>query len=156
MNIQTSIVYGYGFDISVSDENLKNFILNHKESLLELLEENSDIEKVLKYVRQNDVTVPLKDTFAGYCGMFSADGGIYAIIADIMYVETGIRFEYRRPQDEDDQNEAIILPETNPWYFNEAEKAIEGEEQMDEILGKYMSELGIMNKPYSIRFEYFG
>ena len=65
MNIQTSIVYGYGFDISVSDENLKNFILNHKESLLELLEENSDIEKVLKYVRQNDVTVPLKDTFAG-------------------------------------------------------------------------------------------
>ena len=72
----------------------------------------------------------------------------------MVYKETGIVFEYRHSQDED-EDDAIILPQMYPWQMNDKEKQL-SQEDIENICKQYIEDLGNQLKPDFIRLEYFG
>ena len=150
MSMQTNCVYGYGFIVYASDEELRNFITKHEETVgkLELGRE------ILSYLENStpDSFNP-KEDFFDYQQLNSSSQGFYGIIADVMSKETGITFEYLAGQEDDD--DAIAFCQTYPWNFNEKEKILT-EDDLEKICKEYIADLGGQLKPDHIRMEYFG
>ena len=150
MGMQTDCVYGFGWEVAVSDEKLEAFILNHRNTL----KENKKGMEVLAWIDDDATfTENIKEYWFDYESEISGESGLYGIIADIMSRETGIRFDYRRPQDDD--GDVIMFQETYPWLMTDAEKNLTIE-TLTEICVKYMRELGDEHQPDYVRLEYFG
>ena len=151
MSMQTDVVYGYGFYVYVSDEELKNFVLKHKDTILKL----DRGREVLEYTKRcSDDEFNPKEDFYDWENEATGDRGLYGMIADVMYKETGIVFEYRNSQD-DGEDDVIILPQMYPWEMNDKEKIL-SQEALDNICKQYIKDLGNQLKPEFIRLEYFG
>lgn len=150
MSMQTDCVYGYGFSVYASDEELKQFILKHKDTVATL----DEGRRLLDYMDgcTDDEFNPKEDFFDWQCET-STDDGFYGIIADVMCRETGIMFEYFVAQE--DEDDAIIFRETMPWLMSQREKELT-KVSMDAILRKYIDDLGGHLQIDSIRLEYFG
>lgn len=151
MSMQTDCIYGYGFEVYVSDEQLRDFILKHR-FIIETLPRGREL---LNYTDENiDDKINPKEDFYDWQSINANDDGIYGVIADVMYKETGIRFEYRVAQD-DDEEDAILLPERLPWDYNAAEKVL-APDVLKKILKSYIKELGGQLNTDYIRMEFFG
>lgn len=150
--MQIDCVYGFGFAVYASDECLRDFIDKHKETLENELGEEGRRTIQYFYDHPDDTFNPKEDLY-DYTGLYSNEG-FYGMIADVMTKETGIRFEYRIPQDED-YDETIIFPETYPWLLNDTEKELT-EDKLRNICQKYIDDLGGQLIADYIRMEYFG
>ena len=151
MSMRTDCIYGYGFRVYASDEQLRSFIHKHKNVILCL----SQGRELLDYEAANSgESFNPKEDFYDWQNEATGDEGFYGMVADVMYKETGIVFEYRNAQD-DDEDDAIILPQTYPWHLNSKEKELT-QEKLDELLKVYIDDLGGQLKPDYIRLEYFG
>lgn len=150
MSMQTDVVYGYGFYVYVSDEELKSFVLKHKDTILKL----DRGREVLEYTKRcsDDEFNPKEDFYDLSCDT-NGNQGFYSIIANTMSAETGIRFDYCRAQEDDD--DAILFAEGYPWHLNKIEMTLT-KEKLEEICNKYITDLGGQLKPEHIRLEYFG
>jgi len=156
MSMQTDCIYGRGFKVYVSDENLRDFINKHTTTILGLGEQGEELIDWIK-VHSESSGKPLdslKEEFFDWDNEATGDTGLYGMIADVMSKETGIVFEFRNPQD-DDEDDVIMLPQTMPWHYNEIEKNLT-EEKLDGIFKKYIDELGGQLVVEDIRLEYFG
>ena len=153
MSMHTEVIYGYGFSIENIDEAaLNRFVLNHKDSLMAFPYLTDEVKKE---------AISLAESGSGiwddmcYLELTDGDGSALNLVVAILRQETGIGFETHIG--ENSEESAILLPETHVWLYNEAERAIESEEQMDGILHPYVVELGIPQ--YDVgqqRIEYFG
>ena len=149
MGMNNDCLYGYGFSIYATDEELKNFILKHKETISHL----TDGSRLLAYVEECSDEFNLKEDFYDYAPEHSSSEGIYGVIADVITRESGIQFEYHIAQE--DQDDAILFPETYPWLLNEKEKSVT-EKDLEEICYKYISDLGGELTPEYLRLEFWG
>ncbi len=154
MSMQTDCIYGYGFRIYVSDDNLRRFIEKHEPVIATLRQGRELLDWVHEHVSTGKPLDSIKERFFDWDNEATGDCGIYGMIADVMHKETGIVFEYRNSQDED-EDDAILLPETFPWNFNELERSLTME-SLEEICKRYIDDLGGQLKPDYIRLEYFG
>ena len=150
MSMQTDCIYGYGFVIYASDEQLRQFILIHKDTISHI----ANGRELLNYVadHQDDSFNPKEDFYDWENGI-TGDSGIYGMIADVMYEETGVCFEYHCGQENDD--DAILLPQMYPWQMNKKEESLT-EDSLREICKKYIADLGGQLTTDYIRMEYFG
>jgi len=152
MSMKTNCIYGYGFKVYVSDENLRLFIEKHEETIRKIPEGTEILDWVQAHVGSGRPLDALKEKFFDYENEVTGDTGIYGLIADVMIKETGIDFEFRNPQDSDD-DDVIIFPECYPWQLNETEKTLT-QEKLDEILNTYIADLGGQLKAEYIRLEF--
>lgn len=151
MSMQTDCIYGYGFKVYASDEDLRQFIIKHKD-VIPFLSRGRELLDYTENCRPDEFNP--KEDFFDWENEATGDEGIYGLIADVMYKETGIVFEYRIAQD-DGEDDVIILPQMYPWHMNETEKSLT-QEKLEEILKKYIEDLGGQLVPEYIRLEYFG
>lgn len=155
MSMQTDCVYGYGFYIHASDDQLKKFLETHKETVKSL----PTGAKILEYMdsRSGDSFNPKEDFYDYSSELNCGNEGFYGIVSDVMYTETGIRWCYMRAQDEDDGDDSILFTESQPWHLNPVEKELTLE-RAEEICKKYITDLDAANQlvPDYIRMEYFG
>ena len=151
MSMQTDCIYGYGFAVYASDDELRRFITSHRDTVKQI----TDGEKVLQYLdsHEGDSFNPKEDLY-DYETAATGDMGFYGVIAEIMSNETGIVFEFRNSQ-EDDGNDYILFPESYPWHYNERESKLTLDELKD-ICIKYITELNPNLVPGFQRLEYFG
>ncbi len=156
MSMRTDIIYGVGFEVCASDMELKNFFLKHRKTIEEMSkQETISAGHVLDYIdKTDDVSFNPKEDLYDYENLFTGEAGLYGLIADIMFGETKIRFEYRR--DQEGEHEYIMFPQVMPWNLNQAEKDMTAE-SYEEICKKYIAELN-PNLQYDedISLEYFG
>lgn len=151
MSMQTDCIYGYGFRVYASDEALKQFILKHKDVISVM----SRGKELLDYIKKcSDDEFNPKEDFFDWENESTVDSGLYGMIADVMCKETGIIFEYKNAQDEN-EDDAIIFPQLYPWQMNDAEKALTLD-KLDAILKRYINDLGGQLETDFIRLEYFG
>lgn len=135
--------YGCGFSCDFTDEKLIDFIICHKESFCKTEEETNRYERMLKYMKSD---YDLEDFFEDYPCDANAMEGNGAVIANIMTRETGIKFEYFQPDDNGIGNGIVVFSPCYPWQLNDKEKNLSEEELID-ILQKYMAELNIFGLP---------
>lgn len=152
MSAETSIIYGAGFPVNVSDETLQKFILNHANTISGI----DDAREILKDAKEMtaDEFNP-KERYFDYSNRQNGVEGIYGLITDVIFKETGIRVDYCLQDDNDDNGEHILLPECFPWQLNEAEKNLTQGSFKDLCL-KYMRELDIPDSAYDdfVKMEY--
>lgn len=180
MSMSSSLIYGYGFPVEgkVPQTVRLRFIRNHIDTLKKIPVERDEDRRddvaaqfmlaLSKYDLDNDLSILLKDIIdedeavREYLAYFTIDRDIdyrggFDIIAAIMTEETGIRFDYEHGQSDECKGEAsILLPESMPWLYNDAEKTVT-EDGLKAILEKYMKELDL--KPDLMDFlaiEYYG
>ncbi len=152
MSSQTSIIYGAGFPVDVSDENLQKFILNHADVL-------SDMDNACEIVEDaKEMSVDEfnpKERYFDYENNQNGVEGIYGLITDVIFKETGVRMDYCLQDDNDCNGEHILLPECFPWQLNEAEKNLTAD-SFKQLCLKYMTELGIPETAYDdfVTMEY--
>ncbi len=150
-----SSVFGIGFYTNISDKALAAFIDNHGETVKKL--DNETGLEALSFVRERLGTkMPLDDLmekFFDYEGIYSGDTGLCAIIADVMYKESGVGFEYR-VSPEVGESDAVVFPVAFPWQMSDFEKSLT-EKAMEDIVRKYTEELGL-GEPQDIYIEYCG
>lgn len=135
-------ICGYGFKVFASDESLRNFILNHENTVKEL--ENGIA--LLDYTKNNfSEAFNPKEDFYDWENESTGDCGFYGIIADVMGRETGITFDFRTAyivKDNCETKEDVIIFESGyPWMLNEVEKTLTLED-LTEIIESYINELG--------------
>lgn len=138
MSMNTSIVYGYGFELDLTDDKkFFEFLNNHKDTIKKF-NDGEDILNFIKDPESNDIG-EFREKFDSR-ESFSGEGEHDAlnVISDIIREETGIRFTYEYY----DGEEYILFAECLPWLLNEKEKVITKEE-MKKICIKYMEELGL-------------
>lgn len=161
MSMRAYCICGYGFVVAVSDEALKDFILNHKKTV-ETLDRGPEILKwIEEQLAKGKSSDGMQDEFADYESKFTTTEGLCGLIADVMSEETGIRFRFERAQDNDE--EYILLHEGLPWYYNEVERNL-SETSLKQILKGYIEELNRdkesvrwqMYYPGRISLEFFG
>ena len=115
----------YGFVISATDRQIVNFCNKHIDTVAQLVDHGSDI---VEYLREHDGKDNVDDfceKFYDYESCISGESGAYGIIADVMWQETGIRFEYRRHAEPDDSPEYIVFSARLPWEYNEKERNLD-------------------------------
>lgn len=152
MSMNSSFIYGYGFNSDCSDDKLIDFIKAHKETFCRSDEEKTLYNDMLAYT---ETEYDLEDFFEHYSCDNNGVEGTGAVIANIMSRETGIRFIYC-PQDANcDTPASVVFNEQYPWNFNATEKELT-EEKLDAICLKYMNELGIETVPNDLDLEYYG
>lgn len=153
MGMQTEVTYGAGYVFYASDEELKNFILNHKETIKTLTEG----DEILQYVENTpDDKFNIKEDFFSYENQLSSDEGIYGIVTDVIWEEKRIGLEYYRGSDMD-TNEYLIFPNQAPWHMSDAEKALKSPDDLKAIVQPYMDELNpdlVFND--ALRIEFYG
>lgn len=151
MSMNSSFYYGYGFPCDYTDRALFSFIKNHKTSFMQ-----SDEEKKLydQMIHMDDFS-DIDKIFETYSCENTGIEGTGAAVANIMFRETGIRFAYCPENDECDTKASILLTESLPWSFNEAEKKLTLE-SLEELCLKYCKELRIPEPPDYLALEYFG
>ena len=150
MSMSTSIIYGFGFICPEDKDSVLPFIRKHIHSL-----PNAEI---IQHVIGDDHAIS-EDEWEGYFCSYecksSGREGVGAVVSNIMSKETGIRFSYCSSDDCCDTKPAVLLEETMPWNFNEAEKNL-SQDELISICKKYMEELGVSDDPEYLRQEYFG
>lgn len=152
MSMRSSFVYGYGFEISCDEEKIVDFIKAHNNRFCKSDGEEKIYSNILEYTEGQD---DLEDFFEDYACESSGIEGIGAAISNIMYRETGIRFEYQRGDECCNSYPSIILREGCPWRYNEVEKSLT-EKDIFNICKKYMDELDLDTEPNYLGIEYYG
>lgn len=166
MSMRTSFVYGYGFACDeVAREAMISFLKSHKETFIRSDNEKELYDEVMMYeynpfeddepMFKDDEKPELKEIFECYSCDNTALEGLGAVISNIMYRETGIRFEYYTPDADSDTPAAVVFREGYPWNDNEAEKNLT-EDSLAITFTKYMKELGLSVEPDYLELEYFG
>ncbi len=156
MSMTTDIIYGYGFPVYVSDEHLRVFIEKHKDIVVTLDMGREIVDWIEDHVSTGKPLDSLKERFYDYTSVHSGDCGIYGVIADVMWKETGIRFEYHVPQESDaEEDDVILFPSCYPWTYNQIESSLTLA-KLDEVYKKYIEELGGQLKTGDIKLEYWG
>ena len=159
MSMQTDCIYGYGFKVCASDEQLKHFILAHKESLVPLNSENgleNQGRELVEYCENTpDVKFNPKEDKFDYVSGMTGLSGVYGAIADVMMAETGIRFAYYADSEDINDGDAILFETAMPWQFNDKEISLT-EEELEDICNRYIKELNPSLTFDQIRMEYFG
>lgn len=173
MSMTTYIAYGYGFELkTITTENFIKFINKHMQTVNNLSqldnqltsdEVKSEINRLgifCHFAKPDEITVldiedmaedfkTIEDNF-GHESMFS-------IIALIMQAETNIEFEYQQGQSDCDSQPSIILSTAMPWRFNQTEKALTSQDDLDTILKPYVNELHIPSADIGdLGIEYYG
>lgn len=149
MSMQSTIIYGHGFEIHGEDKALIAFISNHRKTIKQLCRG----EELLKYIADGGCTV-IDDFFDMECEE-SGREGVYSIVSNVMRLETGIRFQYEPGDCECGSTDTILLAECMPWQMNDREKELT-EEDLDAIVKKYVDELGIVTTQGFLGVEYYG
>lgn len=154
MSTQSYSVNGYGFYIDSSEESLRKFILNHKNTIL--LKCGEEAKEVLNFVSNPENEADIFEEFDSYNNEQNSEEGVYGIVADIMTNETGVRFSFINPMDRDCDNGCIMFEQFYPWYFNEYEKELT-EGKLYQMMKKYAEEVGTSDtEPDTIQMEMFG
>lgn len=152
MSMNSFHIYGYGFASDCDEEKLIDFIKAHKDTFC-----RSDKEKEM-YKEMFDHTsgeYDLEDFFSSYSDDQNGNEGSGAVISNIMSRETGLRFEYCKPDSDCGTSASVVFPWGYPWQYNEAEKNLT-QEKLDEICKVYIDELGILEDPEELELEYWG
>lgn len=136
MSKKIDCMFGYGFKVYVSDEELKRFILKHKDVISSIPRG----KELLEYIEKcSDDEFNPKEDFYDWENENSNYSGIYGMIADVMCKETGIVFGYLAGQN--DEDDVIVFPEMYPWEMNDTEKLLT-EEELEAIYKRYIDDLG--------------
>lgn len=154
MGMQTDCIYGYGFIPYATNEQLQMFIIKHKDTISKLERGRELIDYTERFNCEDFDKFNPKEDFADWENEATGDTGIYGLIADVMYKETGIVFEYKNVQDEN-EGDAIILPEMFPWQMNDAERGL-SKDGLENLLRSYIKDLNEDIEIGYIRLEYFG
>lgn len=149
MSMESSFIYGYGFELNNNDEKFADFLCKHKDTFCAWDSENKIFPSFKKLVENKDFD-KIHDLFEEYDIEHTG-----LIIAGIMTRETGIRFDYCPYDDSCNTSEAILFSETYPWMLNEKERLLT-ESELCNICKKYMTELGISGLPGLVEQEYYG
>ena len=159
MSCSTDVVYGYGFELGTLDKDLfAAFFKNHQNTLRKEDYYKKYCDAFEKLSEDDFEMEDLEEVFEGFSCAASGSNGLGAVVSSVMYLETGIRFEYQPGQAECDGEASVLFTETYPWNLNEVERELT-EDAIRDICEKYMTELGILsneNMPDFLRVEYFG
>ena len=166
MSQTTSVVYGRGFEIAdATFGNILQFIANHKSTLYNLNVDDSIIDKAVKLLEDvdfddiedvEDLDEELYDALQALSDNDITWFRLGDIVAFIIATETDISFEFSVSQDDCMGEASILLPDLKPWFYSEKEKSLT-EEQFDEILKPYISELELdPNSIDNLEIEYYG
>lgn len=149
MSSSTSIIYGIGSKICQS-ESIGKFLKDHEKSLRNAsINKLDDILKDASYLKAEE----LYNKYEFYENNLTSTEGLNGIITEVIFQETGIRLDYQKEQDTD--QEYILFSESLPWYMNEEERNLT-ENKLNQIMIKYFSELQIDYLFEDIKLEYFG
>lgn len=147
-------ISGFGFSVrKVTPLAMYNFLKNHRSSI------DEEATELLEFIDNPNVTKDdinnMYDTFDYMECEMTCDQGLNAMIANIMFRETDIQFEYHTDGDSDYYTDIVILPELMPWQHTETEKQLT-EETLRQICSKYVKELGLANTDIGIcTIEYY-
>lgn len=152
-----SAITGYGFSVEdLSPEKVLLFALKHKDAIKgryedldkvldfydfysDKLNEKTD-EEILKIISSDkeQYSVVLEETEDWCSGM----PGYGSIPATVISKETGVRVGYEA----DDNQEVVIFYSCMPWDMNEKEMELKSQDDLKNIMKKYMMELDIPEK----------
>ena len=137
-------IRGFGFLTNNLDEKkLLNFVRNHENTIINNTKPNDPMRGLVEYAKTHtDIDCDLLTFSAMFCEIVSENTRVYhheAIIANVIYYETGIRFGYYGF--DDGCLSAVLFESAFPWELNDIEKTITTREQMFNILRKYTDEL---------------
>ena len=153
MSMQTDVIYGAGFTVFASNEQLYDFVMSHRETISHLELGRVILEYADRCQEYGDEFDP-KGAYYEYVNLMNGNEGFYGLIADVMYKETGVGFTYI-VDPEGDSDDVIILPKQMPWEMNDTEKSLTPE-KLEEICKKYIQELNpSLTYDSDIRYEYW-
>lgn len=150
MSMQSSFVYGFGFEVkNITDENLLDFIKHHKD-------EFCTSEDEIELFKNIPMHCDLKEYFEDYPCETSGHEGFGAVISNVILRETGIGVEYQMGQEECYSYPSVLLKKCMPWDLKEKEKILT-KESLTEILTPYVKELGLKKQDIGfLEIEYYG
>lgn len=138
MSMQTDVIYGYGVDTSRLSLDtapfkafVKKYLPNIYEKYLSDIPDDTDFNEVEKILYE-------------YESPNCSSSGYGAVIADILQKETKLLFNYIA--NEESGSSAIYFPYYLPWQMTKRIKEIK-QEDIDEILTRYFTELGVKIEP---------
>lgn len=145
-------MYGYGFYIYASDDQIRRFIEKHRRTIYELLD--AEGRSVIKYLDSHpgDLFNPKEDLY-DYTAELSYDNGIYGLIADVMCVESGKSFWYAASEDEK-KDDAVFFLLSN--HSEKEKKEIVEMYELEKICKEYIADLNDQLKTEYITAEYHG
>lgn len=160
MGSKSKIVYGCGFYVKAGNdyaEKFQQFIKNHKKAFCQKGEDEDKklYEELMKIPPSEIKWSDVEDIFEEYTGEIGTAEGYGNAIANILYRETGIEFQYEAGCADCGSNPAIVLAEQMPWVYNRKEKKITLE-QFENLCNKYTNELYGENLFSHIEIEYYG
>lgn len=149
MSADTSIIYGFGFNVNGNDPNMSSilvFLRHHSESLATMY--NIDIDTL----SENDIG----RIFSNIQCRITGHESVYSLVANIMSEETHINFQYEFGDSDTGSEPAILFAEGMPWVYNDTESALT-KESLSEIIIPYMRHLGMIDEyPRELKIEYYG
>ncbi len=153
MSMETSFVYGCGFEISsVKTETIVRFIKNHKKAFCETV---SDPALYDELVKTEDID-EARELLESCTCIISGREGMYSVVSNIISSETGISFQYEPGQDDCIGEASILLSDTMPWSLNKKEMDLTWKSFVD-VLTPYVKELGLDQSVIGrVEIEYFG
>ena len=155
MSCSTSIIYGYGFNISTLTANgFINFLTWHSESVIAILQKQVGY----KHLTEADLFETLKTTgpeefFSEIECEISGFTGWEAVISNVITHETDIRVEYQSGESHGD--ETIMFSEGMPWIYSNKEKLLT-QDYLEDLFSKYINDLHLECEPCYVVMEYFG
>lgn len=152
MSMQTDCIYGMGFEVDLTNKQLKNFILKHENTVKSLKRGNEVLDYI---VNTENKDLDILEDFADYTNTVIGNESAYGIIVDVIYKETGIPIEYHAGQEDD--TDVIIYTARYPWELSDTEK-LRTADSLENTFNKYIAEFENPSITYndSIRREYFG
>lgn len=150
-------IYGYGFYLNedeVSDETIRNFVLNHRKSFGKTDEEMQILDGFENITNAEELEDFMSDIDTSYMDKNSEDCGLGAMVASIMSREIGIKFQFWGPEEDFGTSPAIVWRATYPWMLNDREKLLT-EEELYDICRRYMEELGLDDDPEELDLTYY-
>lgn len=166
----TTDIYGYGAKIDTTDDAIVTFVKAHEETIMEstgrFMAERFDdpnyivkaYNKILEAANKKESVKEALSNYWCYHSTGKDDEGIYGIVADIMWLETEIRFSCHHRHFIEGLIEAeagedwIMLDEYAPWEYNDIERNI-SQNDFNAIMIKYFAELGIKLESSDIDFD---
>ena len=147
---EKNCMYGYGFYIYASDDQLRRFIEKHRRTICELLD--AEGRRVIEYLDSHpgDSFNPKEDLY-DYAPELSYDSGIYGLVADVMCYESGKAFWYAASENED-RDDAVFFLLNN---HKEKREIVEMYE-LEKICKEYIADLNDQLKTEYITAEYHG
>lgn len=142
MSTKSYSIDGMGFHpTEISEKNLRKFCIKHRDTLEK--NEYGCWKELLDVLdgKMKDEWDSLSEYLEEYEAVNFSSYGVFAFIADIMQEETNICFEFQSSTDDSDIN-AILLEDSCPWSWNEAEKNLT-HDSFKKICNDYAKELGM-------------